>query len=245
MRLIDATLPTVDENLALDEALLNESRENVLRFWEPDRPAVVLGRSSDFDKELSPQAHQRDTSIHRRVSGGASIVTGPGCLMYALALNTADRPELGSVDRIHSSILDRMISALKVCDKSIQRAGTSDMAFVSEQDARLLKFSGNSLRLTKSRVLYHGTLLHDFDLRLIERLLSMPPREPGYRASRAHREFVGNLGSDADQLKHQIAKAWSAESMLDHTLFADAVSELVSKKYSYSVWIQARRVHAP
>src|SRR6185437_14246053 len=44
---LDLTLPTAEENLALDEALLLEAeagrRGETLRLWEHPHPAVVLG----------------------------------------------------------------------------------------------------------------------------------------------------------------------------------------------------------
>ena len=42
-------------------------------------------------------------------------------------------------------------------------------------------------------LLYHGTVLYDFNLELIDECLTMPPRVPDYRASRDHRDFVTNL----------------------------------------------------
>ena len=47
MEFLDVTLPSLPENLALDEALLLEAEAGrggeVLRLWEWPRPAVVLG----------------------------------------------------------------------------------------------------------------------------------------------------------------------------------------------------------
>jgi len=50
MRYLDLTLPSPAENLALDEALLEEAEASgrpteTLRLWEPRQPAVVVGRS--------------------------------------------------------------------------------------------------------------------------------------------------------------------------------------------------------
>ena len=55
MRLLDLTLPTAAENVALDEALLDAAEAaseqgseepEVLRLWEPTQFFVVVGRSS-------------------------------------------------------------------------------------------------------------------------------------------------------------------------------------------------------
>ncbi|MFO0889594.1 MAG: hypothetical protein U0790_10705, partial [Isosphaeraceae bacterium] len=57
LALLDRTLPTVEENLALDEALLVEADEGragaVLRFWEPTGFAVVLGASRRIARDVN------------------------------------------------------------------------------------------------------------------------------------------------------------------------------------------------
>ena len=87
MRLLDLTLPTPQENLALDEALLDWAEESdpngeLLRLWESPQPIVVVGRSSRVRQEVH-QAACADCGIPilRRSSGGAAVVVGPGCLM--------------------------------------------------------------------------------------------------------------------------------------------------------------------
>jgi lipoate-protein ligase A len=87
MKLLDLTLPTPEENLALDEALLDEADAagrplETLRLWEPRQTFVVVGRSSSLEREVRlDRCRERGLPILRRVSGGAAIVAGPGCLM--------------------------------------------------------------------------------------------------------------------------------------------------------------------
>ena len=58
MNLLDLTLETPEENLALDEALLDEADAasrptEVLRIWESPQPIVVVGRSSRVAAEVA------------------------------------------------------------------------------------------------------------------------------------------------------------------------------------------------
>ena len=110
MRYLDLTLPTPEENLALDEALLDEAElsegpTETLRFWEAGGEMVVVGRSSVVDDEVRVEACRRaGVPILRRASGGAAVLAGPGCLMYAAVLDCRRRPELpGSIAPIVSS----------------------------------------------------------------------------------------------------------------------------------------------
>lgn len=243
MRLHDATLPTPELNLALDEALLNGTQldgpGDTLRFWESPECFVVLGRSSRRAEEADLDAcRAAGAPVLRRVSGGASIVTGPGCLMYGVALDLESRPELHDLTQAHRFVLGRIAGALQSIDPTVRVAGTSDL--VVRRGDSLLKFSGNSLRKARGRLLYHGTLLYAFDLPLVGRLLRTAPRQPEYRALRDHGDFIANLTATREQLVTAIASAWEAEPAPLPGSVTDAAQELADQKYSRPEWNESR-----
>lgn len=240
MLLLDTTLETPALNLALDEALLVDSeRREYLRFWEPSGHFVVLGRSSPSQTEVNLEACSRErVPVLRRVSGGATILTGPGCLMYALVLDSDSRPDVASVDSAHRIVLGRLSSALRELDPTVAIAGTSDLVISREESLR--KFSGNSVRITRRRVLYHGTLLYSFDTDSIARLLLSPSRQPEYRQSREHLSFVSNFPATRTQFTQLIAQSWNAtEGRLADTVEAQA-TQLAKTKYSDDAWNLSR-----
>jgi lipoate-protein ligase A len=239
MRLLDLTLPTPAENLALDEALLDaaevdSSRGEVLRLWEPSEHFVVVGRSSEIDLEVDCQAcRRRGVPICRRSSGGAAIVAGPGCLMYGVVLSYERRPELRMLDQAHAFVLSRMAGALQSLGLAATHCGTSDVAI----DNR--KVSGNSVRCKRDHFLYHGTLLYDFDLPLVSDLLRQPPRQPEYRAARPHGEFVTNIPVDRDALRRALIAAWQAHEPLPDWP-RDLTARLVAERYGTAAWNESR-----
>src|SRR6186713_3085091 len=111
MQFLDLTLPTAAENLALDEALLDEAEAaaqatECLRLWESSEVAVVLGRSSQIAREANVDACRADNiPILRRCSGGCAVVIGPGCLMYSVLLSYERRPYLRVLDEVHRFVL--------------------------------------------------------------------------------------------------------------------------------------------
>lgn len=235
LRHLDLTLPTPAENLALDEALLDEAEQGTepletLRLWEPPSLLAVLGRSSQAAREVDIEACRRDgVPVLRRSSGGATILTGPGCLMYALVLSYERRPLLRSVELAHHLVLDTLVAALRPLAPEVRCRGVSDLALGD------WKFSGNSVRCRRRHLLYHGTLLYSFPLTLMETYLRRPPREPDYRAGRDHRAFLVNLPVEVSALRAALQTAWHAT-----TPVADwprqRTAQLVAERYSQPEW---------
>jgi lipoate-protein ligase A len=240
MRLLDLTLPTPAENLALDEALLDAADEHpqgfeALRLWEPASPMVVVGRSSRPAAEVHLETCRRmGIPVLRRTSGGAAVVAGPGCLMYALVLGYALRPALRAVDAAHRFVLGRLTGAIRPLVPGIACRGSSDLVLGD------LKFSGNSVRCKRRHLLYHGTLLYDFPLELIDRCLPVPPRQPEYRRGRPHHEFLTNLPIGAAALGQALAAAWEAGPPMDDWPRA-RTARLAAAKYARPEWNEAGR----
>jgi lipoate-protein ligase A len=245
MKRLSLTLQSPAENLALDEALLEWAEEGrsgleVLRLWEPATPMVVVGRSSRVALEVNEEAcRAQRVPVLRRSSGGAAIVTGPGCLMYTVVLSYAARPDLRDITRAHQFILGRLESSLRQLlanEGSVSLAGTSDLAFCGlSASSTPRKFSGNSLRVKRNHLLYHGTLLYDFDLTLVEKLLLMPPRQPDYRGARRHSDFVMNLPASREQLIDAVNVAWPTDGELTGVPMS-RVKNLVSTRFANNDW---------
>jgi len=235
------TLETPAENLALDEALLDEAEAagpdmECLRLWESPQPMVVLGRSSRLDGEVDRTAcAARGVPILRRASGGAAIVAGPGCLMYAVVLSCERQPELRGIPHAHAYVLERLATALRVHVPTAQHAGTSDLAMADKRGGVLQKFSGNSLRIKRTHLLYHGTLLYDFDLSLASECLRAPPRQPAYRAARDHAEFITNLPLARTSLEECVLAAWPTAGELNDWPRTH-VEQLVAERYGQDEW---------
>jgi lipoate-protein ligase A len=234
MQLLDLTLDSPAENLALDEALLlaaesGELKTEVLRIWEPREFMVVLGSSSRIAEEVREETcRQRRIEVLRRSSGGAAIIGGPGCLMYALVLDRS-RAELHGIDTMHRFVLDRLIAALDPLAPGVVRRGTCDLALAER------KFSGNALRVRRDWLLYHGTLLYSFPLRLIEACLGTPARQPVYRAGRRHIGFVRNLPLAASAIRAALVKAFAAEELLGQWP-EELTRHLAADKFSNPGW---------
>jgi lipoate---protein ligase len=235
MQRLMLTLDSPAANIALDEALLDLAEATglgteFLRIWESPEPVVVVGRSSRVHEEVNETTcRERGIPILRRSSGGAAIVAGPGCLMYAVVVGYDQRPELRDLTRAHAFVLDRLAVGLRCQVASVERQGTSDLTMAGR------KFSGNSLRVKRTHFLYHGTLLYDFDVALLAELLRWPPRQPAYRQSRGHGEFVANLPLARQSVEAAVCAAWPTSGNFSEWP-ADRVEQLVRERYGRNDW---------
>ena len=237
MQLLDLTLSTIAENLALDEALLLRAEADggeVLRFWEWPEPAVILGSGCRLEEEVNEAPCREDNvPILRRASGGGTVLLGAGCLCYSLVLAYERAPELREIRPSYRYILERVGESLAGLLPDIACAGTSDLA------AGGRKFSGNSQQRKRSYLLHHGTLLYGFDVAPVGRYLRIPARQPDYRQGRAHAAFLVNLPVGAAELRRRLREAWGANS--DSLSWPqDKVRELVAEKYTKPEWIRRR-----
>ncbi|MBY0525359.1 MAG: lipoate--protein ligase family protein [Gemmataceae bacterium] len=238
MRFLEATLPTLAENLALDEALLLEAEAGrsaeILRLWEFPSIGVVLGAGCKLTEDVDEDACRTDAvPIQRRSSGGGTVLLGNGCLCYSLVLQYRRAPELREIASSYAYISKEMCAALADVDPAIAPAGTSDLA------AAGLKVSGNSQQRKRDFLLHHGTLLYDFDFSHVERYLRMPRRQPDYRRGRTHGAFLRNMPTWGAELKNRLRRAWDAVEATDEWPVA-LVQQLVLEKYGTEEWTRRR-----
>jgi len=206
LRILDLTLPAPQENLALEERLLAEADlataaaavSEVIRFWEAERPCVVVGRRGNIALEVDEGACKAaGIPILRRVTGGGAVLLAPGCLNYALVLSLERRPELRDVRASYATILGAVAGALAVDDLSIR--GRSDLALGNR------KVGGSSQKRARAALLHHGTIMCSMDLALMAKVLRTPPRPPEWRAGRSHLDFTGNLPLAVAEAKKRLA----------------------------------------
>jgi len=229
----DLTFPTPEENLACDEALLNLCEDGaasgILRFWEPSEHFVVVG----YANKVSDEVHElfcdfSGIPIFRRCSGGGAVLQGPGVLNYSLILR-ADG-ELHNISATNNFILKRQRAAFaEILRAPVEIQGHTDLAIGG------LKFSGNSQRRKKHFLLFHGSILLDLDIDLVEKTLQFPSRQPDYRLGRSHSDFLMNLKVPSALVKSALRKVWNANHPLPQ-ISAPAIALLEREKYSRAEW---------
>lgn len=239
---IDSTYPAVAENLACDEALLVAAEQGdgppILRFWELDHPAVVLGASCRLAQDVKVEACRADgVPIARRSSGGGTVVIGPGALNVTLVLPlAADPAAYRAVDTAQRAVLDRVAGSLRAEGPPVEMLGSGDLAVGGR------KVAGSAQRRLRAHMMIHFSLLYDFDLPRIDRYLAMPPRQPAYRAGRSHLDFVANLPLPRASIVAAIRSAWAdpagAPAPPPPPLPFGRIEALAAEKFRDVCWIE-------
>jgi lipoate---protein ligase len=231
MLLLRNSFDTPEGNLAFDEALVETADRcaiepaypchEVLRLWEMPRCCVVLGRASRWGEEVNEAACLRDSvPILRRVSGGATIVAGPGCLMYSVLVSYEKRPAWRMLDVAHAQVMSRIQLAVQNTLTGLLRNQVVDLQGTCDLTLNDRKFSGNALRCKRHWMLYHGTIMLTMPLPWISTYLLEPLRQPEYRNKRPHELFLTNLNETAGMhessslqpaLERQLAIVWDAQ----------------------------------
>ncbi len=237
MLLLNLTLPSPAENLALDEALLDSAEAageypEVLRLWESPDLFVVLGRGSSFENEVNHSfCSANQIPVLRRCSGGATVVAGAGCLMYAVLIDYQKRPELRMLDVAHQFVMGRLMKAIHRLGVEVEMKGTCDLVFGGR------KVSGNALRCKRRFMVYHGTLLTGMPIAQIASCLDMPSRQPDYRASRSHDDFLACLPLKSAELRDSIAAEWATDGQMEDWP-SGLTKHLANTKYLDRTWTE-------
>jgi len=185
-----------------------------VRLSRPDRPAIVLGRSSDPRQEVHlDRAVELDLPLLRRRGGGCTVLLDPGNLVVSIA-----RPleGFGGIHRHFRWISDWLATELAACGVGgVTREGISDLVLEGR------KIGGSCIYRARGLIYYSTTLLVEPDVDLMEGCLAHPPREPEYRAGRRHRDFILALGErfpelDTASLAASLERRLTAERWLSH-----------------------------
>lgn len=235
MQYIELTLRDPASNLACDEALIElfEARcatDGLLRIWEPENHFVVLGHSNRIDSEVDFAACESDrVSILRRLSGGGTVMQGPGCLNYSLILrNGIDIPE--GISESFQFVLEHHRQCIQqLIEDSVEIGGISDLVVNGQ------KISGNAQYRKRLFTLVHGTFLLNLDLAIVARCLRLPLKQPVYRQNRSHSCFMRNLHLNPINVREAIKSVWSASDPYMYVPHA-MIAHLKKSRYDRPGW---------
>jgi lipoate-protein ligase A len=246
-RLLDTGLRRAAENFAIDRALLESHQAggspHTLRFLR-FQPSALLGFHQNVEQELNLdyiRAHGID--IQRRLTGGGAIYFAPEHLGWELFL---DKAVLGTADMtaIARRICEAAATGLRDLGVDARFRPRNDI----EVDGR--KISGTGGAFDGDSILYQGTVLVEFDVERMLRVLRIPAEKLSDKAIASARERVVSLkdllgtAPGLEQVKRVLQRAFAAAfgaefetasdlNAAEQDLYREALTEIDSDEWIY------------
>jgi lipoate-protein ligase A len=189
-RLLDSGLRSAAENIALDRALLQSLASGeapcTLRFLRFS-PCALVGFHQDVREDLYVEyCIEHGIEMQRRVTGGGAIYLDENQLGWELFI---DRRLLGTADMAATSA--RLCEAAA---RGIRRLGVNARHRPrNDIEVEGRKISGTGGAFDGISLLFQGTLLIDFDVEKMLRVLRVPAEKLSDKAVASARERVASL----------------------------------------------------
>ncbi len=237
MRLIKYNTPSIEENLAIDEFVLLKAEAGALgetvRFWSSGEHSVVLGRGERAEENCFMDRCRRDgIKVLRRISGGGTVLQGPGCMNYSLVLSYEREKEYRDIAASYGKILTLLSEGMEARGCSVEIFPVSDLAL----DGR--KISGNAQARKKRHLLHHGTFLCGLDISKVSYYLKHPGKEPVYRKARPHVEFLANMPFSRGGVEDIVKEAFAPDDPDWEPSGEDReeINRMVEARYADPAW---------
>ena len=236
MKYIESISDDVYFNLALEEYIFNNLKDDTyFMLWKNDS-SIVLGKHQNVYEEINIKAiEQNDIKVARRNTGGGTVFHDRGNLNYSV-ITEYDKNTL--ID--YNQFIIPVINALNSIGVKAEKRRISDIAIDGK------KISGSAQSIKGNRALHHGTLLFDADLTMLQDLLKTTEVKIESKSVKSVRSIVTNI---KDHLSDTTMNIDEFQQLLINTMFSDkvekyeitqgqieTVKELVENKYTKWEW---------
>ncbi len=170
-------------NLAAEEFLLRNSREDVLMLWQSE-PSVVVGKHQNVMAEVNMDfVRENNIPVIRRISGGGMVYHDLGNINLTQISASRKTDQLIDFRKFTQPVID----FLKQFHLEALFEGKNNLTVNGK------KFSGNSAHVFKNRVMHHGTFLYDTDLSRLEKVIHPGNNHITDKSIKSIRATVGNI----------------------------------------------------
>jgi len=150
-------------NMAVDEFLLYNCKEPILRIYGWSKPCISIGYFQNIDEVNYKKCNEKNVDVVRRITGGGAVFHDME-LTYSFV--TKNFPQ--SILESYKEICEIIIQALKNLGLDAKFSPLNDVT-VNEK-----KVCGNAQTRKNNTLLQHGTILLDVDVEKMFSLLNVP-----------------------------------------------------------------------
>lgn len=232
-RVVDTDLEHPYFVTAADEAIARSRGEGIvpdtLHFYRRDPAGISVGYFQVVKKDVDVEACRREgVVIVRRTSGGGTIYTDKGQLIYGIA--TGKR--LGrSIEEAFKLICGLIITVLGSNGIEAEYKPPNDILVNGK------KISGNAQTIKDNVTLQHGTIILDMDTEKMAKVLR--EKKPGYVSSvKAETGIHIDITRFKTEFTETLAKTLGEEFVPGElvTQERELIDKLIAEKYGNDSW---------
>jgi lipoate-protein ligase A len=168
--------------LAAEEYLLKCYSENIFMVWQCEN-TVVVGKHQNAMAEINYRfIKENNILVARRISGGGTVFHDSGNVNFTFIRNVLNPSEIS-----FAQFTKPIVDALALLGIKATTSGRNDLLINGK------KISGNAEHVYKNRVLHHGTLLFNSDLKNLGQAIKVTPGKYQGKAVHSNRSEVTNI----------------------------------------------------
>jgi lipoate---protein ligase len=168
--------------LSAEEFLLKNYEDDIFMIWRSN-DTVVVGKHQITLAELNYRyIREKEIKIARRISGGGTVFHDSGNINFSFIKSFSSPLDVG-----FNYFTGPIVSALRDLGLDAGTSGRNDLLIQGK------KISGNAEHIYKNRVLHHGTLLFDSDLKNLGNAIRVIPGKYLGKAVESIRSEVTNI----------------------------------------------------
>jgi len=246
------TTVSTKAGLSIDDTLplsISQHRSPPILHLYKFKPSAIVGKYQDIEAALKlDRCRERGVEYNRRSTGGGTVIMGPKVVALGLGISIDDPGLKKGINGIFESMSSALIQALH--DLGIE-AG-----FRPKNDIEIdgKKLAGLSASLeTEKALLFHASLLVDFDIPLMMDIMNQPPLklyDKGYSCfSQRITTIKEQLGRDIDietvveSIENSFQQSFhiSFESDEPDEWEEKIINDFIDTRYSQPDWIFSNR----
>lgn len=168
--------------LAAEEYLLKNFAEDIFMLWQSEN-TVVVGKHQNLPGEINYRfVLENNIKLARRISGGGTVFHDAGNVNFSFIKNVKSPAEIS-----FKQFTAPVVETLAKLGITATTSGRNDLLING------LKISGNAEHVYKNRVLHHGTLLFNSDLKNLGQAIKVVPGKYESKAVQSNRSPVANI----------------------------------------------------
>ncbi len=225
-------------NLALEEYVLKylDSDEDFVLLWQNEN-SVIIGRNQNTIEEINPEVVKaHDVNVVRRITGGGAVYHDDGNLNFSFVTKLKDN--LNNYKKFTKPVID----ALNELGVPAAFQGRNDIVVEDK------KISGNAQSFYKDKMLHHGTILFDANLKFVAEVLNVKADKIKSKGIKSNRSRVTNVlpylkeGVSMGQFKKTLLEFLLNTKDLSNHIYElsetdyEKIDELMDKRYNKWEW---------